>query len=156
MNLFSNLSGTPHAYCLYFLNYYIFMPIFFDFNSYAINKIAKLEIERLYRIMMQYPELHIEVIGHSDSKGNTDYNFELSVKRANSVIEYLVSKVVEPTRFLSRGVGELENIAINQNTDGSDNPEGRKRREGLKYMRENGYTDAFIVDCELLSKSISK
>lgn len=120
--------------------------VFFDFNSSAINQIAKLEIERLYRIMMQYPELHIEVIGHSDSKGNTDYNFKLSAKRANSVIEYLVDKGVDPTRFLSKGVGELENVAINQNTDGSDNPEGRKRNRNVSIKILKSENQDIVVE----------
>lgn len=120
--------------------------VFFDYNSSTINQFAQLEIERLYRIMMQYPELHIEVIGHSDSKGNTDYNFELSAKRASSVIEYLVSKGVEPTRFLSKGVGELENIAINRNPDGSDNPEGRKRNRNVSIKILKSGNQNFMVE----------
>lgn len=117
--------------------YLIIKNVFFDYDSYSLNNAAKLEIERLYSIMERYPELQIELKGHSDSKGSADYNFELSSKRANAIIEYLSQKGVDLKRLISVGVGELENIAINLNPDGSDNPEGRKqnRRVSIRILK---------------------
>ena len=119
--------------------YIIIKNVLFDFNSYELDRIAQMEIERLYSIMIQYPELYIEVAGHTDSKGNADYNFELSSKRAQAVIQYLVSNGIDPIRFISKATGELESIAFNQNPDGSDNPEGRKhnRNASIKILKSS-------------------
>ena len=138
--------------------YIIIKNLFFDFNSSSLNQLTLLEIERLYKVMMQHPELHIEVTGHTDSKGNADYNLKLSVKRANSVIEYLVNKGIARSRFLSKGVGELNNIAINQNPDGSDNPEGRKRNRNvsikiLKSVNQNIVVEPIQIPNHLKPKS---
>lgn len=100
--------------------------LLFGYNSAELKDTAILEIERLYQLMLKYPELYIEIIGHTDSRGTPGYNLELSKKRANSVLEYLVSRGLERTRFVTRGLGETNNLAININPDGSDNPEGRK------------------------------
>ena len=117
--------------------YIVIKNVLFDFNSYKLDKTAQMEIERLYSIMLKYPELFIEVCGHTDSKGKIDYNFELSSKRAQSVIQYLVKKGIDPIRFISKATGELESIAFNQNPDGTDNPEGRKhnRNASIKILR---------------------
>lgn len=119
--------------------YYVIKNINFDFNSTELKREAQLELERLYGLMERYPELSIEVTGHTDSHGTPVYNLELSRKRADSVIEYLVAKGIDPERFVSRGAGETENIAANIKPDGSDNPEGRQlnRNATIKILKSD-------------------
>jgi outer membrane protein OmpA-like peptidoglycan-associated protein len=106
--------------------YLLIRNVLFDFNSFALNDAAKTEIEKLYRAMQAHPQIFVQVTGHTDSKGDVDYNLKLSVKRAQSVVQYLVAKGISKERFISLGIGKQNNIAVNQNPDGSDNPEGRK------------------------------
>lgn len=100
--------------------------VLFDFDNFSLNEEAKRELDKLYRAMQLHPQIYVQVTGHSDSKGNEDYNLKLSVKRARSVVEYLVSKGIGTERFVSLGIGEQQSIAMNQNPDGTDNPEGRR------------------------------
>ncbi|MCF8380231.1 MAG: OmpA family protein [Bacteroidales bacterium] len=127
-------------------DYVIIKNVFFDYDNYKLNNAAQLEIERLSIIMEQYPELQIEIIGHSDSKGNADYNFELSSKRAKSVVNYLVNNGISPSRLVNKGVGELDNIAINQNPDGSDNPEGRKQNRNVSIKILSSATKNIVIE----------
>jgi len=74
------------------------------------------------------------------------YNLELSMKRANSVVKYLTGKGVEGSRFISKGVGEEQNIAINQNPDGTDNPEGRKYNRNAEIRLINYENESITVE----------
>lgn len=125
--------------------YYVIKNIYFDFNSADLNREAQIETEKLFSLMKENPELYIEVIGHTDYKGSDKYNKELSIKRSKAVIDYLTNKGIERTRFVATGKGKEANIAINQNPDGTDNPEGMKlnRRVEMKIIRTNN--DAIVT-----------
>ncbi len=112
--------------------YVVIKDILFDFNSSTLTDKAILDIERLYQVMMRYPDLYLEVAGHTDSRGEAGYNYELSKKRAHAVINYLNGKGIDPVRFVSRGMGETSNIAMNVNPDGTDNPEGRRLNRSVE------------------------
>lgn len=119
--------------------YLTIKSVFFDFDSYKLTKETKIELERLYNLMNEYPGLYIEVIGHTDTIGSALYNLKLSVKRARAVIDYLTQKGIEPKRFVAKGAGQDEPIAVNTNNDGTDNPEGRKynRRVEIKIHKSD-------------------
>jgi len=106
--------------------YLIIRNVLFGFDKYSLDDEAKNEIEKLFRAMQKNPQIYVQVTGHADSKGDDDYNLRLSAKRARSVVDYLVTKGISKERFVSLGLGEQESIAMNQNPDGSDNPEGRR------------------------------
>ncbi len=119
--------------------YIAIKSIFFGFDDYTLTKEAKTELERLYNLMIKYPSLQIEIIGHTDSRGSQKYNKELSIKRTQSVISYLSDKGINKSRFAAKGKGMEQPIAINKNADGSDNPEGRKfnRRVEMKVLKSD-------------------
>jgi outer membrane protein OmpA-like peptidoglycan-associated protein len=106
--------------------YVVSKNVLFGFDSYELSEEAKFEMEKLYLVMADNPEVYIEVTGHTDSKGSAEYNLRLSNNRSRAVVEYLVSKGISRERFVTKAVGEDDNLAINQNPDGSDNPDGRK------------------------------
>ncbi len=106
--------------------YLIIKNVLFDFNSDKLDSVASYEVEKLYNIMQMHPEIYVQITGHADALGTKEYNLNLSVKRARSIVEFLLNKGVAKERFISRGVGESENIAININPDGTDNPQGRR------------------------------
>ncbi len=119
--------------------YIVIKNILFAYDTYALDREAKMILEKLFSIMQQYPSLQIEVIGHTDSKGSETYNLKLSQNRSSSVINYLVDNGIKHSRFMASAVGERKHIAINTNPDGTDNPEGRKfnRRVSIKVLKSD-------------------
>ncbi|MBI9065976.1 MAG: PD40 domain-containing protein [Salinivirgaceae bacterium] len=137
--------------------YYSIKSILFDYNSTILDKESQIEIEKLAVLMERNPSLYIEVIGNSDALGTEEYNQKLSVKRARGVVEYITSKGVDNSRFVAKGMGESNSIAINENPDGSDNPEGRRlnRRVDIKIIKSNSdkvVTENIFVPDELKYK----
>jgi len=125
-----------------------FNYVLFDFDSYELKRDAQFELEKVYKLMTDYPDLYIEVIGHTDSKGSPMYNLMLSARRANAVVEYLVNKGIDEKRFVVRGMGSLVSFAANTNPDGSDNPNGRKlnRRASIRVFNPNKNLKIEFVD----------
>ena len=121
--------------------YLVLKNILFEYDSFNLNREALLELERLFSVMTRYPALSIEVIGHTDSRGSPEYNFNLSKRRSESVKEYLVEKGIESSRILEIAAGETENLALNVNPDGSDNPEGRRinRNVSIRIPQSDKY-----------------
>jgi OOP family OmpA-OmpF porin len=64
------------------------------------------------------PDVRVEVAGHTDSTGADDYNQALSERRANSVVDYLVSKGIDRSRLEPAGSGESQPVADNGTPDG--------------------------------------
>lgn len=132
--------------------YYILNSIFFDYDSYILNDSATREAERILEVMKKYPELRLEVIGHTDARGTADYNLQLSGKRAQAVADYLVNHGIDPGRLESRGVGEAAPVAIDNFKDGADSPEGRtlNRHVDLRLHNLNHpnieVADVFVPD----------
>jgi len=126
--------------------YFTIKSILFDYNSDVLNRDAQIEVEKLAALMDKNPSLYVEVVGNTDAHGTEEYNQQLSVKRARSVVNYIKSKGIDASRFVAKGMGKLNYIAINENADGSDNPEGRQlnRRVDMKVIRSN--TDKINVE----------
>jgi outer membrane protein OmpA-like peptidoglycan-associated protein len=75
-------------------------------------------LESVGLVLAEYNQSYIDVLGHTDSDGADDYNFDLSRRRANSVAQYLVSQQLDPNRFSVEGRGEREPIASNSSSSG--------------------------------------
>lgn len=99
----------------------------FDFNSAALTTVSMSNLNKLADVMVQYPDTNINVYGHTDSKGSDEYNLGLSQKRANSVIDYMVSKGVARTRLNALGMGEKDPVASN------DTDEGRAKNRRVEF-----------------------
>lgn len=67
---------------------------------------SKDSLDYLYQIMVDNPTIEIELRAHTDSRGDDAYNMELSQRRAQSCIDYLISKGVDPDRMKAQGYGE--------------------------------------------------
>ncbi len=119
--------------------YLTIRSILFEFDCDELNRDAKFELEKLYGLLAKYPDITIEVTGHTDNMGSAAYNYKLSLRRAESVIDYLVSKGIEEDRLVARGASAYENVASNFNSDGTDNPEGRSlnRRASIKVLQSD-------------------
>lgn len=80
--------------------------IYFDLNKYDIRPDAEIEIQKVIVAMEKYPSLKIKVNSHTDSRGVDAYNLWLSQKRAESTINYMISKGIDSSRLASEGFGE--------------------------------------------------
>ena len=114
--------------------YYSIKSILFDDNSSVLNRDAQIEVERIAVLMQANPDVKLEVSGNTDDLGTDDYNQRLSVMRARAVVNYLTKKGIAESRFVTKGLGKSNFIAINQNPDGSDNPEGRALNRRVDMM----------------------
>ncbi|MFD0988586.1 OmpA family protein [Mariniflexile jejuense] len=82
--------------------------IYFDYDKHNIREDAALELDKIVKLMMvDYPEMVIRIESHTDSRGALTYNDKLSIDRANSTYEYLISKGIKPERITAHeGFGE--------------------------------------------------
>lgn len=81
--------------------------IYYDLDKWAIRADAEPPLDNLVRIMKQYP-IHAELSSHTDSRASFDYNMELSQKRAESAVRYMVLQGVDPSRITAKGYGETK------------------------------------------------
>lgn len=113
--------------------------IFFDFDKTTLRDISKVELEKLTKLLTQNPKITVEISGHTDAKGNEDYNLKLSQGRAQAVVNYLINQGIDKNRMVAKGYGKSNPIAPNYNPDGTENPEGMQlnRRVELKVTGIN-------------------
>ncbi len=84
-------------------------PIFFEFDKSNITEQGAAELDRLVRVMRDiYPEMVIFVRAHTDTKGSDAYNEALSERRAQSTVQYVISKGIDKDRISGKGFGESE------------------------------------------------
>lgn len=82
--------------------------IYFNFDSHIIRADAEAQLNKIVSLMQNdYPEMVIRIESHTDSRGTLSYNDKLSIDRANSTYEYLISKGIDPSRITEhQGFGE--------------------------------------------------
>ena len=112
---------------------YVLSPVYFGFDKYSVVGETRATLNEVILAMEAVPELKIEVVGHTDSKGSDTYNMGLSRRRAEKVVEFLIQSGVDETRINSTGMGETEPVARNTNPNGSDSPEGRKLNRRVEF-----------------------
>ncbi len=96
----------------------ILKNVFFDFDLYSLKKESRAELDRLTVFLQENPRIHLELAGHTDSKGSHDYNITLSRNRAKAVYDYLVKKGINPGRLTYVGYGPDRPIATNDTDAG--------------------------------------
>ncbi|MDP3557320.1 MAG: OmpA family protein [Bacteroidota bacterium] len=118
----------------------------YEFDKSNILEGSKIAIDTTVLSLMEAnPELIVEIMSHTDSKGSDKYNEKLSQQRAESVVAHLISKGIKAERLKAKGYGESKPVAPNENADGSDNPEGRaqNRRTDFKII---GVLDVEVIN----------
>ncbi len=114
-------------------NVYVLRNIYFDFDKATLKSASNKELNNLLQLLKQNPAMEIEISGHTDSKGSDDYNKVLSRKRAQAVVNWLVSKGIAKDRLRFEGYGESRPLASND-----DELEGRElnRRTEFKILKK--------------------
>src|SRR5690606_10893360 len=72
--------------------------VFFEFDKDVLKPESKIELDKLYQQLVKYPEMRIQLRGHTDNQGDDDYNMDLSERRAKAVLNYLVDKGISKER----------------------------------------------------------
>jgi OOP family OmpA-OmpF porin len=90
----------------------------FDFNKATLKPSSYPKLEQMVQILNEYPDYSLSIAGHTDNKGDDDYNLRLSYERAASARKYMVSKGIPAERIESRGYGETKPIADNKTAAG--------------------------------------
>lgn len=80
--------------------------VYFGSDKSELSPQSKKRLEGFIQLAQKNPEVQIEITGHTDSRGDSDYNLKLSQKRIDSVIDFLISQGVKSTRITGRGYGE--------------------------------------------------
>ncbi|NQX53500.1 OmpA family protein [Pedobacter panaciterrae] len=116
----------------------VLKDVLYEFDKATLTEDSKGKLDHLFSIMEDNPKIEIELSAHTDSKGSDAYNMDLSVRRAKSCVDYLVSKGIPISRMTSRGYGETKPVAPNELPNGKDNPEGRalNRRTEFKVTKK--------------------
>jgi len=81
--------------------------IFYDFDKWNIRDDAKPPLDQLVALMKEYP-VTIELGSHTDCRGSESYNLVLSQKRAESAVQYIISKGIDPGRITAKGYGKSQ------------------------------------------------
>lgn len=80
--------------------------IYYDYNKWNIRYDARKPLNELVDLLNDYPDMRIELSSHTDKRGGLEFNDNLSQKRAQSAVAYLVSEGISPNRVVARGYGE--------------------------------------------------
>ena len=109
--------------------------IYFEFDKATIEPESRPAIEDAAKILIQNPTITVEIQGHTDSVGSDKYNQQLSERRAQAVVKYLVQDLgIEAGRLTAKGYGESRPVADNNTEDGR----GLNRRVEFVIMGETG------------------
>ena len=112
---------------------FVLENIYYNFNKADIREDAAKELDKLVQLLIDNPEIKIELGSHTDSIDDNDYNIQLSQRRANSAVNYIVQHGISPDRIVAKGYGESKPIARNTNPDGTDNPDGRQKNRRTEF-----------------------
>ncbi len=116
--------------------------ILFGFDKSDLNSDSKESIAKLGRILNEYPDTRLTIQGHTDSKGDDNYNRKLSAQRSDAVRDYLIANGVTGGRLNTTAYGETSPVASNDTEAGR----AKNRRveviivanDELKRKAENG------------------
>lgn len=98
----------------------LIMPgnITFNTNQYDIRADFFPVLDSVAQVLYKFTDTRLQVVGHTDSTGARDYNYDLSNRRASSVSNYLASRGVDQGRLITQGVGPDRPIASNDTESG--------------------------------------
>ena len=88
--------------------------IFYDFGKWDLRPESMVSLDRLVETLNDNPNVTIELMSHTDSRDTEEFNLDLSQKRAQSVVDYLIAKGIAADRLTARGYGETNPKVVDQ------------------------------------------
>lgn len=107
--------------------------VHFEFNKARLMLDSRTVLNNVAKALTNEPDVSIIIAGHTDSVGSDAYNKRLSQQRAQSVVDYLISKGINSSRLRAVGYGESKPIADNSTDEGRE----RNRRVELQVISPN-------------------
>lgn len=111
--------------------------IYYDYDKCDIKPRAAEELNRLIRLMNDYPDMIIELSSHTDSRGSDDYNIRLSQCRADAAVSYILGEGIAKNRIIPKGYGET--MLVNECANGINCSEAKHQ--------QNRRTEFSILEC---------
>jgi peptidoglycan-associated lipoprotein len=112
--------------------------IFYDFDRASLRPASRAALDQVIQMLEDNPNVTIELGAHTDRKGSEEYNTRLSARRAQSVVQYLVSRGIPADRLTAKGYGKAQPQTVT----------GRMA-EAYPFLREgNLLTEPFILTLE--------
>tara|TARA_B110000037_G_C17127998_1_gene509346 strand:- start:10843 stop:12822 length:1980 start_codon:yes stop_codon:yes gene_type:complete len=117
--------------------------IYYDLDKAALRTESLPELDKLINFFEENNDLTIEIGSHTDSRGSDGYNLELSQRRAQSVVNYLVSKGIPPRQLIAKGYGETKilNSCFND-IECSEEAHQANRRTSFKVISTKGILES--------------
>ena len=106
----------------------------FEFDKARLTPNAKTILDQVADELTSRPDIHVEIGGHTDSRGSDAYNQRLSEERAKSVVAYLAERGIAAERMSEHGYGESQPVADNETDEGRE----LNRRVELKIVDQAG------------------
>ncbi|MDD3891688.1 MAG: OmpA family protein [Bacteroidales bacterium] len=88
--------------------------IFYDFDRWELRPESMAALDRLVEVLNENPTIIIELGAHTDSRGTLDYNYDLSQKRAQSVVNYLIEKGIPAERLRAKGYAQSQPKVVDE------------------------------------------
>ena len=112
--------------------------IYFDLDKWNIRPDAAKDLQKIVEVMKEYPNMHVNIRSHTDSRQTHRYNEILSDRRAKSTLEFMVKNGIERERLTAKGYGETE--LVNGCSDGvpcSEEEHQKNRRSEFIVVKMN-------------------
>lgn len=100
----------------------------FETNSDELTDVGTALLDEVLEALRKFPDVGVEIAGHTDSSGSPELNLDLSLRRAEAVLAYLVAQGEDPERFAVVGYGEEQPVADNST------PEGMARNRRIEFI----------------------
>lgn len=113
--------------------------VYYDYQKYDLLPQAIITLNKVVDVMKTNPDITIDLISHTDSRGTSEFNMKLSEKRAQTAVDYIVSKGISKTRLVPIGKGETQ--LVNKCKDGvecSEEEHAQNRRTEFKVKKKEG------------------
>lgn len=110
---------------------YVLDNIQFAFNSYALLPISYVDLDKVTAYLLNNPEVSVSLSGHTDDVGTLEYNKLLSLNRAKSAADYLISKGIDESRISASGYGESKPLVADHGEEGRE----LNRRVEIEFHR---------------------
>ncbi len=121
--------------------------VLFDTGESTLRAGAYQNVSRVAQFMQNYPERSLLIEGHTDNTGDYDFNYNLSVQRANAVRSALAEHGIAAARIVAKGLGENSPVASNNSESGRQ----RNRRVDLifDHVAKAQFTETTTVISEI-------